>query len=91
MDKRELDEKIDELLHDAEHAEAGANFAAMMALQDSDDPTYAQDRDELLAKAKRLREEAAALEAQSCPRSQPQSDRPRPARGHKGERDGKWT
>lgn len=61
MDKRELDERIDRLLHDAEHAESGAAFAARMARIDPANPDHAKYRDEYRAKAKRLRAEAKAL------------------------------
>jgi hypothetical protein len=61
MDERELEERIDRLLHDAEHAESGAAFAARMARMDPTNPDHAKYRDEYRAKAKRLREEAEAL------------------------------
>jgi len=52
---------IDRLLHDAEHAEAGAEFAKMMAKMQPNNPDHPQYAKELAEKAVRLRSEAQKL------------------------------
>ena len=62
--ERPIEERIDRLLHDAEHAEAGADFAARMARTNPSNPDHAKYRDELHERAKRLRGEARVLLAE---------------------------
>lgn len=55
-------DRIDRLIHDAEHAEAGAEFAAMMVSMQPNNPEHKHYRDKLAEKARLLRERAALLE-----------------------------
>ncbi len=62
--KEELLNKINQLMHDAERAEAGVQFAKMMVKMQPNVRPHKDALARLSNKAARLRDEAATLQAQ---------------------------
>lgn len=61
----EREELIDRLIHDAEHAEAGAMFARMMAKSDPSNEDHVNAAKRLAEKAAALRRHASDLRKES--------------------------
>ena len=59
--RKEIEGQIDRLIHDAEHKEAGADFARMMARMQPNVPDHAQYAERAAKEAVDLRTQAASL------------------------------
>jgi hypothetical protein len=57
-----VEQKIDRFIHDAEHKEAGAEFAELMARKQPHNPTHKRMAAKLKDEARTLRAMAADLE-----------------------------